>query len=60
MWSEEVSRKLREERGVEWCAQMMKGRLPFIGSRGGRGGAGQLIMETTLRAAKGQGDVIEL
>jgi hypothetical protein len=38
---------------------LRQGRLPFIAARGGRGGAGQLSMATTLRAAKGQGDVIE-
>ena len=42
MWSGEGVRKLREERGVEWCAQIMKGRLPFIGARRCPWGCGEV------------------
>jgi hypothetical protein len=53
-------RKLRDMRGDELCEKSVAGWSPFIDGEECRGGAARSRKETTLRARKGQGDVIGL
>jgi hypothetical protein len=55
MWSGEEAGKLREKRGVEWCAEIARGRPPFIAARGCRGCTGQVMVATVFWEMKGQG-----
>jgi hypothetical protein len=54
MWRGRWSRKLRGERGGEWCEEWRLGRPPFIGLQGGRGGAGRWMVAMGLEVARGQ------
>jgi hypothetical protein len=54
MWSGECTRRLRRERGVERCEEIVQGVLVFIGWRGDAGVRMRLIMAATIGAAKRQ------
>jgi hypothetical protein len=49
MWRGECARVLREERGVEWCAEERSGRAPFIASERGQRGTGRSSASMVLQ-----------
>jgi hypothetical protein len=57
MWSGEVSRKVRRERGSEGCEGLRRGGSTFIGWRGAAGARMRSTMATVIGTAKGHGEV---